>query len=227
MIKIAVITKENVAKEIIFYLGLLVKSEFSFRYYTSIVDFVKNGKVKDYDIIVMDEAYNNVRISNSLNLRKNSAIIIYTTYERYREINSPYERIFYINADDVGKDLNKISKSLTTSLLKHNEYLFSYNGIVMKLKYYDIYYVVKDDKNLVFHTKKGELYQRGSIAKLSQDFEEYDFIRINSGILVNYSYIFRIEDDEVELIDHTILPISRSRKPRLIEYVRKKTEIAK
>ena len=109
-------------------------------------------------------------------------------------------------------------------LSKHKEYLFSYNGLSVKLKYQDIIYIEKDEKNLVYHTKKGLFYERCSIAQKAEEMEAFDIIRINSGILVNYEYIFRIMQDEVELLDHTKLPISRARRNYVSDFVRSKAQ---
>ena len=59
------------------------------------------------------------------------------------------------------------------------------------------------------------------------ELEEFDIIRINSGILVNYEYIFRIMQEEVELLDHTILPISRARRNYVSEFVKGKANMGK
>ncbi len=227
MLKVVVVEKKAIAKDIIFGIRDILNDEFTFTYYTKIVDFVHDHHLNEYDLIIMDEAYNNVRISSALNLKKNSAVLIYTGFDYNPSMVSIYAKMFFINKLDLEGELNRIKGALNVQLLKHNEYYFSYNGLVVKLKYRDIYYVEKDDKNMVYHTKKGEFYQRGSIAKLAEDFLPYDFVRINSGILVNYEYIFKIEDDEVELHNHVKLPISRSRRPKLLEYIRAKAENSK
>lgn len=224
MLRVAVVEKETVARDFIFDLRKVLIEEFSFTWYSKIVDFVHDPKVMEYDIIAMDETYNNVRISSVLNLTKSNCLIIYTGIDNYPQFHHSYSRIFNINTKNLMDDLLTIKNDLNSRLLNHNEYLFSYNGVTLKLKYNDIYYIEKEEKNLVYHTKKGEFYERGSIAKKSEEFADYDFVRINSGIIVNFEYIFKIEDEEVELHNHVRLPISRSRKPKLMEYIRRKTK---
>ena len=78
--------------------------------------------------------------------------------------------------------------------------------------------------NMISYAKKGLFYERCSIAQRADELEAYDIIRINSGILVNYEYIFRVMLEEVELLDHTLLPISRARRNYLNDFIREKTK---
>ena len=155
---------------------------------------------------------------------QNNTLIIYCTEEEGYDSFTAMGRVFRIYKEKYKQDLRKISDALNERLSKHKEYLFSYNGLSVKLKYQDIIYIEKDEKNLVYHTKKGLFYERCSIAQKAEEMEAYDIIRINSGILVNYEYIFRIMQDEVELLDHTKLPISRARRNYVSDFVRSKAQ---
>lgn len=224
MLRIAIIEEESFAKNVIFELQRVLKEEFSFAYFSKISEFIKTGKMKEYDIIILNESYNNIRVTDALEYQKSNSVIIYCAEEEIDQILAPYARIFTIQKQEYKRDLKDIEKVLEERMCKHKEYLLSYNGVTIKLKYHDIYYIEKEDKNLVYHTKKGNFYERGSIARKCDELEDYDFIRINSGILVNYDYIFRISSDDVELQDHTILPISRARKAMVTKYIRDKAQ---
>lgn len=222
MLRIAIIEKDTFAKDLIFALSKIMDDEFSFVHFEKISEFIKQKKAKDYDVIILNEAYNNIRVTSALDYQKSNAVVIYCSEEEIEKNFSPYTRIFTIYVKEYMRDLKKIKPFLQERLNSHKEYFFNYNGVKIRLKYHDIYYIEKEEKNLVYHTKMGNFHERGSIAKKSIELEPYDFIRIHSGIIVNYEYIFKVDNDEVELINHEILPVSRSRKAHLTEYIRSK-----
>lgn len=226
MLKVVIVEQERIAKDVIFILRKVLADEFTFTYYEKIKDLVKDP-FKDYDVIILNEAYNNVRITSLLEFDKTNSVFIYLCHDGYENVHNAYGRVFSVPRDNVENELLALREPINARLMKHGEYLFSYNGITLRLKFHDIYYIEKEDKNLIYYTKKGEFYERGSVAQKEKEFSEYDFVRINSGILVNYEYIFKIEGDEVELHNHKRLPISRSRKPKLIEFIRSKTKSSK
>ena len=75
------------------------------------------------------------------------------------------------------------------------------NHISVPLKISDIYYIEKDNKNLVYHTKRGEFSERKSIKDAEKYFEKYHFLRIHSSFLVNLQYVTRFETESVFLQD--------------------------
>lgn len=224
MLRIAIVEQEAFSKDVIFYLQKILNDEFSFVYFEKISKLVREEDRSRFDIIILNEAYNNVRVSDALDLNKTNSVIIYCSEEEEKTGYAPYARIFTIKKSAYQEDLLTIKDFLEERLANHKEYLFSYNGVSLKLKYHDIYYIEKEDKNLVYHTKKGLLYERCSIASKAEEFLPFDFIRIHSGIIVNYEYIYSVGNDELELQDHTILPISRSRKQYVADYMREKVK---
>lgn len=222
MLRIVIVDQLQIAKDVIFKLHDILKDQFTFTYYEKITDLIK-ASPKDYDVIVLNETYNNARITNALDFEKTNSILIYLCHESNMSKNNAYGRVFYINSNDVETDLLANQMAINGRLMKHKEYLFSYNGITLRLKFHDIFYIEKDDKNLIYYTKKGKFYERGSISQKERAFLDYDFIRVNNGIIVNYEYIFKIDGDELELHTHERLPISRARRPKVLQFVRAKT----
>lgn len=224
MLRIAIVEKEDFAKDIIFELQRIIQDEFAFFYFEKISQLVKSPRLKEYDVIILNEAYNNLRVTEALDYQKTNSLIIYCCDEEGYDSFTTLGRVFRIYKGKYKDALKNIQEALNERLSKHKEYVITYNGLNVKLKYQDIIYIEKEDKNLVYHTKKGLFYERCSIAQRADELEAYDIIRINSGLLVNYEYIFRVMLEEVELLDHTILPISRARRNYLNEFIREKTK---
>lgn len=224
MLKIAIVEKENYAKDIIFYLSKTLKEKFCFAYYEKLSDLVKDKTRKGYDLLILNEAYNNIRVSSALELSKMSASIIYCQEGEVYDLPVSYGKIFRINVLEYKEELNKILILLEQSLKRSGEFFFSYNGVKVILKYHDIYYIEKQEKNLIYHTTKGDFSRRGNVNVTAQELEEMDFIRIHSGIIVNFEYIYRINGYELELQNREILAISRKRKSEVETFIRKKVK---
>lgn len=83
------------------------------------------------------------------------------------------------------------------------------------MKISDIYYIEKEDKLLVYHTKRGEFRERKNMKDAYMDFRVYNFLWIHVSYLVNMSYIMKIENDMV-MLPTVHLPISRSKKAEVL-----------
>lgn len=226
MLRVVIVEQETIAKDLIFALRNILSDEFSFTYYDRIVDLIKDD-IETYDVIILNETYNNIRITSALNFSRNNIVLIYLCYEKFENGNDAYGRVFRIYRDEMETELQIIKDPINQRLMKHGEYFLTYNGLSIRLKYYDIYYILKDDKNLAYHTKRGVFYERESISNLEKKFKKFDFIRINSGIIVNFEYILKIDFDSVEMQDHEILPISRARRSKLLSFMKEKAESIK
>ena len=96
-----------------------------------------------------------------------------------------------------------------------DRYLFSYNNVKVPLKISDIYYIEKEGKLLVYHTRRGEFRERKNMKDAYEIFKPYNFLWIHVSYLVNIMYIMKIENDMV-MLPSLHLPISRSKKEMCI-----------
>ena len=97
MLRIAIVEKEEFAKDVIFELQRVIQDEFAFFYFEKISQLVKSPRLKEYDIIVLNEAYNNLRVTEALDYQKNNTLIIYCSDEEYDEYFSSMGRVFRIH----------------------------------------------------------------------------------------------------------------------------------
>lgn len=93
------------------------------------------------------------------------------------------------------------------------------NGI-FRVRIKDIYYIEVINHMLLYHTRQGELTERGAIKNLEALLEEHDFVRCNNSFLVNMNYISSMTAGTVAVQDRSI-PIGRTKKK---EFVKKLTE---
>ncbi len=84
----------------------------------------------------------------------------------------------------------------------------------------DIYYVEVLNHTLVYHTRSGELAERGSIKEREAELERYDFARCNNSFLVNLRYVQSMAAGTV-VVQGRVIPIGRTKKK---EFLRRLTE---
>ncbi len=219
MLKVALLEEETVAKEIIFELGKIFQgTEWTFQYFSSISDFVKAECEVDFSILFIRGKYDVPRFLDTFLLKKSERIIVFTQDEKTSSYTS-FERILYINKHQIKKEMQNIASSLYRVSRGEEEYLLSYNYVQVPIKYRDIFYIEKIDKQLIYHTQKGEFKERKNMKDAYMEFEPYDFLRIHSSYLVNMRYITKIDSDSVYL-QKIALPFARNRK----QEVRRKME---
>lgn len=89
----------------------------------------------------------------------------------------------------------------------------------------DICYIEIIGHTLSIYKKEGTIKIREVMHSMEEQLNEYYFIRLHKGYLVNPRYIRRFEENDCVLADGTRLPVSRYKKDvarkRYMEYIRK------
>ncbi len=228
MLRIAILETEEIAKQILYIIAKYFQQEDCSCYcFTKISQFAKAEADKDFQVVFFHEKMEVPRVTQSFVLNKPQRIVIYVKSE-LTEIEKeilPFARIFYIQRKEISSEMLKILPYLSKLIHQQEEYLFSYNNVEVPLKISDIYYIEKEDKMLIYHTKRGEFRERKNMKDAFVFFEPYDFLWIHASYLVNMEYILKIENDTV-VLPKISLPISRAKKARMIEvfhsYIEKK-----
>ena len=219
MLRVAILETEEIAKNIIFTLGEVFKDQdWTFHYFTKLSELAKAQAQREYHLIIMQEKFDTERIASVFIHPYPERVIVFTTNNRKQE-HAPYHRIVYIDKKNLKQELMDLGPIMKLQLLNEEEYLFSYNHVNVPLKIRDIYYIEKDNKNLIYHTKRGEFSERKNIKDAEKIFEKHRFLRIHSSFLVNLQYISKIETDTVYLGD-IALPFARLRRQEVIDKIR-------
>ncbi len=222
MLRVAILESEEMVKNILFILGDILKDEdWTFQYFAKLSQFVKAQQQKEYQILILQDKFDTQRIAGIFIQPYPERVVIFTTLEekRYEHEVGNFERILYIDRRRLRHEFQRIDPFVRNLLANQEEYFFSYNHISVPLKISDIYYIEKDNKNLVYHTKRGEFSERKSIKDAEKYFEKYHFLRIHSSFLVNLQYVTRFETESV-FLQKIELPFARARRPEVIAKVR-------
>ena len=219
MIRLAILETEEVAKEVLFELMRNLKDrEWSFSYFTRITDFAKSDEKQDFQIVLFHEKFDIPRITQAFVLSKPRRIMLYTVAHLKDEMKEryPFQRILYLDRTKLKEEMQAVCPLIDRMLKKEEEYLFHYNNVSIPLRINDIFYIEKEDKYLIYHTRRGEFRERKRMKEAAAFFEGYDFLWIHVSYLVNMQYIAKIQQEHVYL-DHIELPISRSKKASVID----------
>lgn len=222
MLRIAILENEETAKNIMFELAVLLKEEDCvFSYFSRISQFAKADIEKEYHVVIFHEKLEIPRVTQSFVMAKPQRIVIYSKSKltpSQKEI-LPFARILYVERNNIKEELRRIAPYVKKLVMNQEEYLFSYNNVKVPLKISDIYYIEKEDKSLIYHTKRGEFRERKNMKDAHEFFRHYNFLWIHVSYLVNMDYIRQINGDMV-LIANEELPIARAKKAEVMQVFR-------
>ncbi len=95
---------------------------------------------------------------------------------------------------------------------KRNFIVFPASDRQVKLDCSLITYVESQRNNVLIHTIDEEYVTPGPLKKYEEMLKPYGFSKCHNAYVVNLSFVFAVNHDEVVMADKTTLPISRARK---------------
>lgn len=222
MIKVAVLEHEKETKDIVFTLAFFFKDiDWTFRHFYKASELAKQMKEEQYQIFIFDEIFKSPRLESVFVHDNPSAMFLYVCQDPQKVRGDDMrERILYISKDNLVKDLENCRDSLVGQARQKEVYTLVYNGVQIDIPIEDIYYLEKVEKNVFFHTRKGEFHRRLNLSDLEEVFEPYGFKRVHVSYLVNSKYITALYKDEVEINHDVRIPLSRAQKKKLGLHVR-------
>jgi len=185
-------------------------------------DEITEGYAADYDLILMDIA---MRFMDGM-----------TAAERIRALDSEAVIIFITNMpqfvmkgyavdalDYVLKPVSyyafsqRIDRAIARMSNRRRRYISVpiRNG-VQKLDVSRIRYVEVRDHELIYHTEKGPVYARGTLAEAEQSLGQAHFFRCGKPYLVNLEYVDSVQGSDI-VIGGERLQVSRARKKALLD----------
>lgn len=90
------------------------------------------------------------------------------------------------------------------------EYTIQTNNRLERIKYKDIFYIMRDGKNAEITSKYGVSKVRKSLQQVYEELNAPEFIFIERGCIVNIIHIMKIHEGMVYMKNQEMLPVSRS-----------------
>ena len=83
----------------------------------------------------------------------------------------------------------------------------------------EIKYIEYADKHLFFYTDKGIFSERGQIGETASRLEDFGFIQVHQGFIVNSRYVRSVQRDTVILDDGTGVMMSVKRRSKVVKAI--------
>ncbi len=213
MLRIAILEKEPCAKDILFECAKIITDmEWSFVYDTKISQLVKRDAILHFDLLILHEMFDTPRVRASLVDPFPRRIVIFCTENSTMHRQDQCKQILYIHRNQIKREMQRIAPQLRSLLMMHHQYTLTYRHVHVILPLQDIYYMEKQDKNIVLHTAKGLFKERKTLKDVENDLQRNGFVRIHASYLINPKHVVSFHENHVILEGGVCLPIARSRK---------------
>lgn len=103
--------------------------------------------------------------------------------------------------------------------LDKRAYIVEWESGVEKILYRNIYYIRKEGKYINIVHRSGESRIRKTLQEIVAELNSEEFFYIDKGCVVNIRHILSCQKGQVNMRDHTILPLSRPRYQAVKEKV--------
>lgn len=223
MLRVAVLEREDVAKNIVFEFGKHVDIEWCFHHMVKMSEFSKAVQEMPFQVVFLNEKFNVSRVNESFVIPYQKTMFIYVMDESLPvDFGSLFARILYIDRKNIKAEMVRILPQIMAFLTTQDDYLISFHDLQIPMKIHDIYYIEKDLKYVVYHTRKGDFQERKTLKELWPILECYNFLWIHASYLVNMEYILKITNSTV-CLKNVELPLARARKQEVLARLRGNT----
>ncbi|WP_304341565.1 LytR/AlgR family response regulator transcription factor [Metaclostridioides mangenotii] len=197
-------------KDLIETLELRDYIKYYFKYTTikiSILEFNNSNKLlevyaKYYEILFLDIELFNINIVKEIK-KKNKEILIILTSEHNRDAIKGYE----VNAF---RFLQKPFKYVGTGNILHDclrhirsqntNFIINHKNSINIIKLNKILYIEKHKKKIIVNTKNKKILATGNLKDIEDCIAEYNFFKINRGVIINLLKIERIVYSEKYIV---------------------------
>ena len=108
-----------------------------------------------------------------------------------------------------------LQEAMQQYINEQQEYICKTKSYTSIIKIRDIYYLEIKEHNITVHTNHGTYKKYGTLSQELSILSSYGFIKCNQSCIISLSKIRTIRNNDIILIDGTLLHISRLYAPKL------------
>ncbi|MDF2586305.1 MAG: Response regulator of the LytR/AlgR family [Anaerocolumna sp.] len=203
--------------------------EYEIHSFTNSLDLLEATKTIIFDILFLDiemPQVTGIELAAEIRAVNNFVYIIFITNREDLVFQSIHFRPFrFIRKKYLYEELSEAILALTKKIKAENIYYkINFQNTTIEIKITEILYIESFRHDIYLNSKDTTYRIRSNLSKMEKELEPLGFIRVHSGYLVNYRYIFSIEKTKVILSNQDSIPLSRYRfeavKQKLQLYMR-------
>lgn len=220
MVRIAVVDDEQNMSEIIYYRVKNVMyyqhQDYILRIFTLGNDLLKEHEANPFDLVFLDidmPEITGLQIAQKLRERDSDIEIVFVT----NKTELVYESIKYTPFRFMRKTRMdfEMEETITSFLAKREKskatYVFSLKEGKKTVRLTDIIYIEAHSHKLSVNMTGSSFVANGNMRDIEKSISKFGFIRVHQSFLVNYRYIYLINQKEIALDNGQALPISRGK----------------
>ncbi len=198
--------------------------EYNINKFSDPIELIEYHSQEYFDIVFLDidmPKINGIEAAQNIKIKSPKTVIIFITSKDEFVFESfkiqPFRFIRKLKlTEEISEAIVEVNKLIEKNahkikiIIDKNTYEIDINSIV---------YIESNRNYITINTVNDKQYKyKDSINQKEHELEDYGFIRIHSGYLVNERYIQRLNKDNVIIKNNQKIPMSRSR----IQYVQQK-----
>ncbi|BCJ92455.1 DNA-binding response regulator [Anaerocolumna cellulosilytica] len=230
VLKIAICDDEEIfLEELLYQMSVELRktdTKFHVTTYMNGVELLSDNEKEIFDLVVLDiemPHLNGIEVAEQIRQRNPYVCIIFITNREDLVFQSLRYRPFrFIRKSKVYEELPEAIDGIIQKLNSENQYYtLSFNNSPIQLRISDIMYIESIKHDIYFNCQEQKYRVKSNLSKLEKEFGIHGFIRVHSGFLVNYRYIYSIDKTKVILNNKEMVPLSRHR----LETVKQKLQL--
>lgn len=184
---------------------------------------------QQWDVLLLDidmQGKTGMEIAKEMESIKTKPLLVFvTSHDELVYDSFQFHPFGFVRKSHLGTELPRVLQDCEKEIRNRSRHyhIHTAEGEV-KLLLEDICYFESEGNYLNTYTKNQVYRFRDTISAVQNELEDYGFIRIHRGFLVNQEMVELIGSDEVKLVNGMLLPIGRSyaqsAKKQILRYMR-------
>ena len=185
-------------------------------------DLIQDNKENNFDLICLDiemPEIDGFKVAGKIREDYEDAVIVFITSKNGLVFDSFTFRPFsFVRKDNIKLDMKKTFNDFKAYRKNQNIYVtVKTPKEIVRWKATEIIYIESVKNDIILYKKNDVFKARGKLCEKERELSKHGFIRIHSGLLVNYRYIESMGKASITLTNGVELPVSRNRYMKVKE----------